>query len=331
MVRAAFVAGSAGGVAALAPAAATPGGVTADRGVERLGGVTLKPTAGQPAPRRPDSGDNGPVEFTAYQRNADGDDATLQSREGELSDDERRKVEKLQRRDAQVKRHEQAHVAAAGALFRGGPYYSYQTGPDGKRYAVGGSVNIDTSAVPGDPEATMRKAQQIKAAALAPADPSSTDRAVAAKASRMKAEAQRELAEQRMREQRGRGGDAKSAAARDAGEYVVMRPDVGGPTNDPAAGARADGGRDRSNAPRVEAGAPGAEANGPSIVDQARPGRRYQFSIESLGGGLSGPAAALNTDPTEALASTPTEALATSPTAALASPARVGVRVDVRG
>lgn len=114
----------------------------------------------------------------------------------ELSADEQRQVDELKARDAEVRAHEQAHVAAAGPHYRGGPTYSYRTGPDGQRYAVGGSVQIDTSPVPGDPAATIAKAQQVRRAALAPAEPSTTDFQVAAAASRMEAEARAELTEQ---------------------------------------------------------------------------------------------------------------------------------------
>ncbi len=100
---------------------------------------------------------------------------------------------KLKARDAQVRAHEQAHVAAAGGLATGGPKFTFQQGPDGKLYAVGGEVNIDTAPVPGDAEATIRKAQTIRAAALAPANPSAQDRAVAAAATQMEAAARREL------------------------------------------------------------------------------------------------------------------------------------------
>lgn len=137
-----------------------------------------------------------PQTSTAYQTNADGDSVTLSSREGQLTDAEKRQVEKLRQRDNEVRTHEMAHVAAAGPLHRSGPHYTYTTGPDGKRYATGGHVNIDTSRGK-TPEETIRKAQQVRRAALAPAEPSSTDRAVATEAARMEAEAQRELAQER--------------------------------------------------------------------------------------------------------------------------------------
>ena len=44
---------------------------------------------------------------------------------------------------------------------------NYQIGPDGKPYAVGGSVQIDTSEG-ATPEETFDKAAQIEAAAMAP-------------------------------------------------------------------------------------------------------------------------------------------------------------------
>ncbi len=87
-------------------------------------------------------------------------------------------ISALKLRDAEVNAHERAH-AAVGGQHAGTPSYSYKTGPDGVKYAVSGEVSIDTSRVPNDPEATLRKAQQIKAAALAPAEPSGQDRRVA--------------------------------------------------------------------------------------------------------------------------------------------------------
>ena len=102
-------------------------------------------------------------------------------------------IAELKSIDQRVRSHEMAHLAAAGGLAKGGASYSYQTGPDGKRYAVGGEVSIDTKAVDGDPRATLVKAYQIQRAALAPPDPSPQDRAVAANASSMAAQAQAEL------------------------------------------------------------------------------------------------------------------------------------------
>jgi len=126
--------------------------------------------------------------------------ATSEQQQKKLTAEEEKQVQQLKKRDTEVKRHEQAHKAAAGPYATGGPHFDFETGPDGKQYAVGGEVNIDTSKVPGDPEATIRKAQTIRQAALAPQDPSTQDRRVAAEASRMEAEARRELAEKKRAE-----------------------------------------------------------------------------------------------------------------------------------
>lgn len=115
----------------------------------------------------------------------------------QLSQEEQRTVQELKRRDQEVRAHEQAHRAAAGGHARGGASYQYQPGPDGKRYAVGGEVSIDTAAVADDPQATIRKMQVVRKAALAPAQPSAQDRSVAASASQQMSQARQELARQR--------------------------------------------------------------------------------------------------------------------------------------
>ena len=114
-----------------------------------------------------------------------------------LTDQERKQVKELQQRDREVRAHEQAHMAAAGPHARGGPRYEYQTGPDDRQYAIGGEVSIDTSPIPNDPEATIRKASVVRRAALAPREPSPQDRAIAAKATSMMQKAQAELAIER--------------------------------------------------------------------------------------------------------------------------------------
>ncbi|GJL79673.1 MAG: hypothetical protein NPINA01_26620 [Nitrospinaceae bacterium] len=121
--------------------------------------------------------------------------------EADLSQEERQVLTELKTRDREVRAHEQAHLAAAGPYAKGPPSFEYQTGPDGKRYAVGGEVQIDTSKVSGNPQATLVKAQTIKRAATAPANPSAQDRQVAAQASRMEAEARQEIKEERTEKQ----------------------------------------------------------------------------------------------------------------------------------
>ncbi len=118
---------------------------------------------------------------------------TTNTGEKALTEEEQKQVEELKARDTEVRAHEQAHIAAGGSYVRGGARYDYQTGPDGKKYAVGGEVSIDTSAVEGDPQATINKAQVILKAALAPAEPSGQDKAVASQARQMMASARKEL------------------------------------------------------------------------------------------------------------------------------------------
>lgn len=102
----------------------------------------------------------------------------------ELSPEALAQVQSLKARDAQVRAHEMAHLSAGAGLVTSGPSYVYQQGPDGQRYAVGGEVGIDTS--PGrSPQDTQARAEQIVAAALAPADPSAQDLQVAGVARQM--------------------------------------------------------------------------------------------------------------------------------------------------
>lgn len=125
----------------------------------------------------------------------------------ELSQEDQREVEQLKARDREVRAHEQAHVAAGGQYVRGGISYDYQRGPDGQNYAVGGHVNIDVSAEK-TPEATITKMQQVKRAALAPAEPSGADRAVAAEAAQKEQAARGELLESRQKEAENRRSEA---------------------------------------------------------------------------------------------------------------------------
>ncbi len=136
-----------------------------------------------------------------YSRQSDCEDCEEKEKPGpktesELTQEEKNIVNQLRTRDREVRAHEQAHKGAAGGLA-GAATYTYETGPDGKRYAVGGEVQIDTSPVKGDPQATIQKAQTIRRAATAPSNPSSQDRAVAAQAASMEAQARQELQKER--------------------------------------------------------------------------------------------------------------------------------------
>ena len=100
----------------------------------------------------------------------------------------------LKQRDREVKDHEQAH-RAVGGKHAGAMSLSYERGPDGVNYAVAGEVQISISEVANDPQATLSKAQQVRRAALAPAEPSPQDLSVAALASQIALDAQQDIRE----------------------------------------------------------------------------------------------------------------------------------------
>lgn len=110
-----------------------------------------------------------------------------------LSDGDLQQLTELKARDREVRAHEAAHQAVGGQ-YAGAVSYTYQRGPDGAQYAVGGEVSIDLSPVQGDPQATVDKMRIVRAAAMAPAEPSAQDRAVAAQAMQIMLQAQSELA-----------------------------------------------------------------------------------------------------------------------------------------
>lgn len=99
----------------------------------------------------------------------------------------------LKVRDREVRAHEAAHQAVGGQ-YAGAMSFTYQRGADGAQYAVGGEVPIDVSRVAGDPQATIEKMRVVGSAAMAPAQPSAQDRAVAAQAMQVMLQAQSELA-----------------------------------------------------------------------------------------------------------------------------------------
>lgn len=133
---------------------------------------------------------------------SDADDVRVRQAESALARAEARVLEQMQQeirelamRDREVRAHEQAHKAVGGQ-YAGAPSYNYQRGPDGRMYAIGGSVPIDISPIPGDPAATLQKMQQVQRAALAPLQPSAADRSIAAEAGRQMIEARAQLLQQ---------------------------------------------------------------------------------------------------------------------------------------
>lgn len=144
-------------------------------------------------------------------------ESTTANKARELDPSEQHEVQRLAARDREVRAHEAAHMAAGGALVRGGMQLDYERGPDGALYAVGGEVSIETGEEK-TPEATLRKAETIRNAALAPANPSSQDRAVAAVAAQMAATARQELSQQQLDQ------ESEPAASRGIERYQAQSP-----------------------------------------------------------------------------------------------------------
>jgi len=125
-----------------------------------------------------------------------GKQAAKEDTDSQLNEEDQKQVKELKNRDREVRVHEQAH-AAVGGQYASSPSYEYQTGPDGKRYAVGGEVSIDVSEA-SKPEDTIQKMQIVRAAALAPAEPSSQDLKVAAEASQKENQARSQVSQEQL-------------------------------------------------------------------------------------------------------------------------------------
>ena len=163
-----------------------------------------KPTINQ-ALNNPNAGDANKDNGSDQSAGREGAESEQEKRQQQSED---KKVEELKDRDNEVRLHEQAH-AATGGQYAGAPTYEYETGPDGKRYAVGGEVSIDIAEAK-TPEETVRKMQQVKAAALAPAEPSPQDYKVAAQASQKEQAARADIAQENVEKL---NGDKSNATA----------------------------------------------------------------------------------------------------------------------
>ena len=131
----------------------------------------------------------------------------------ELTEEEKDKLQKLKKRDAEVVTHEKAHQAAGGQ-YASAPSYEYEKGPDGKNYAVGGHVNIDVSEE-SDPDKTIQKMRIVIKAAKAPAQPSGQDMKVAAEAQQKITQAQMEKAKSAQEEQNNKEDNDSNSQDKD--------------------------------------------------------------------------------------------------------------------
>jgi hypothetical protein len=207
------------GQASLNPQQNTP---TANSGSEVVGGSA---SAGQPVSQNETSKDA--IESGGKQSsNEQGDRAQreadqVQYRQEQQQQQDLKLVRSLSQRDAEVHAHESAH-SAVGGQYAGSANYTYQRGPDGVNYAVGGEVSIDVGVIPGNPQATLEKMQLVQRAALAPAEPSSQDRKVAALAAQQANAARAEL----VSESRGSSSSDGATAAEKAEKAEATEPFV---------------------------------------------------------------------------------------------------------
>ena len=98
--------------------------------------------------------------------------------------DYERVVKRFEEADSQTRLHEQTHSSASNITST--PQYDYQVGPDGKLYATGGEVRVDTS-IPKDEQAAQAKLDEIEDTASAPNNLSSADAQISRQAQLNKA------------------------------------------------------------------------------------------------------------------------------------------------
>ncbi len=134
-----------------------------------------------------------------------------QAREREQQQLDLREIRQLASRDREVRAHEQAH-SAVGGQYAGSPSFQFARGPDGVNYAVSGEVAISVPSSSDNPELTIAAAEQVRRAALAPADPSPQDHRIAADSLRLIETGHTELAQQermQVREDREAGQEER--------------------------------------------------------------------------------------------------------------------------
>ena len=185
---------------ALPPVGAVPPGQQSTSGRTAAAGETATEANTRSAPAVGQSAGNNDANRATEQSSGrqrdesrQGENASQRNNGQNLTPDQLKELTELKARDREVRAHEQAHQSVGGQ-YAGAMSFTYERGPDGAQYAVGGEVSIDVSPVEGDPQATIEKMRVVRAAAMAPAQPSAQDRAVAARAMQTMLQAQAEMA-----------------------------------------------------------------------------------------------------------------------------------------
>lgn len=106
--------------------------------------------------------------------------------------------EEAESTDRAVRSHERSHQMTLGPYAESGVILTTRRGPGGEVFAVGGRIAADLSPVPGNPRATLRKANAVRRAAMSPGSPSAADMRVAAEAYRLAQSAREELRNERL-------------------------------------------------------------------------------------------------------------------------------------
>ena len=184
----------------------------------------------------------------------------------QLTEAQQQKVTELQQIDRNVRAHEQAHMAAGHGVVTSGPNYTYTYGPDGKQYATGGEVGIDT-AYERKPEANIDKGIRIQAAALAPKDPSPQDYRVATVGEQMESTGRTDLRRQQAEEQAQ--AQAEAAAQREAEKKAQTQAFNEAPVNTVGKATGASNGGTPENSPQNQAANRLASVYGKSESEQA--------------------------------------------------------------
>jgi hypothetical protein len=147
-----------------------------------------------------------PDQQSGQQQSAKQDKA---EQEQQLQQDQQQ-IRQLAARDREVRAHEAAH-AAVGGQYAGAASFQFVRGPDGVNYAAGGEVPISLPRG-GEPGARLVAAEQVRRAALAPANPSAQDRSIAALAAQTALGARAEIST--IQAQARQGSSEESSAVR---------------------------------------------------------------------------------------------------------------------
>ena len=210
---------------ATAPENSGQADISSTNTIDAGGGQSSESNTDSETSQAPAEGDSNSADKNERSQRESDQQARKQNQQEKQQQQDLEIVRTLSMRDSEVRAHENAH-SAVGGQYAGSANYTYQRGPDGVNYAVGGEVPIDVGVIPGNPRATLEKMQIVQRAALAPAEPSSQDRKVAALASQQANQARAEI----VSESRGTSSSDVDSAAEKA-DKKQLEPSIGSSQN----------------------------------------------------------------------------------------------------